>query len=273
MKKRITARQWMDPLLNLHGIFAIRKPIGPSSANCVSQIKSAIISTIPPNLHGRIESKIKIGHGGTLDPIAEGVLVIGINKGCKTISNYLKGDKEYIGTGRLGQESTTYDNTGIIVKESNDWNSITTDQINKLLQENFMGNILQKPPIFSAISIDGKRAYDIARHKEKTNPEELKTMSLPERSISIQHIELLSFTPPEFEIKVKCGSGTYIRSIIHDIGRILKVGALMTKLVRTKQGEFSLDKALEISDCHEIEKIKLSMISIDPQEIREAKKD
>lgn len=253
--------------------------------------------------------RLKVGHGGTLDPIATGVLVIGVGEGCKRLTGFLGGvTKKYRATGRLGRAYDTYDRTGVVVRERS-WEGerVTAEAITQVLRDRFTGPIQQRPPLFSAIHINGERAYEVARKRQKeqlargsTVPEKRSkptgkgedpedavggerdgqqasgdgerrvagsddsvpttatedSMQLAERPVTIHHIKLLSCTPPEFVLEMECSSGTYVRSLIHDLGEALGTAAAMWELERTAQGSVGLEDCLAIEDLGSVETIR-----------------
>jgi tRNA pseudouridine55 synthase len=182
--------------------------------------------------------KIKVGHAGTLDPLASGLLIICIGKETKNINQYQAQQKTYEAEIYLGKTTPSYD------LETEPDQEFTTEHITKELVENvlqtFVGKSLQQPPIFSAKRIDGKRAYDIARQG--------KTPDLAPGEIDILHIELLEYAMPIIRVKVVCSKGTYIRSLAFDIGKALNSGAYLAGLVRTAIGDFKLENALSIQE-------------------------
>jgi tRNA pseudouridine55 synthase len=178
----------------------------------------------------------KLGHTGTLDPFAEGVLPVLVGRATRLSEYYLKLLKEYIATGLLGIETDTYDVTGKVIKEKS-VEGITEEELQKVL-EIFKGEIEQVPPPFSAKKVKGKRAYKLAKKGKKV---ELKAVK-----VKIYNIELLEFQPPRFTIKVKVSSGTYIRSLIHDIGKKLGIVATTEKLIRTKVGNISIENCVRL---------------------------
>lgn len=212
-------------------VIAVIKKEGITSAELVNLIKLKLTRL-------GLNKKIKIGHGGTLDKQAEGVMIIGIGDGTKQLKDYLKGTKEYIATGVLGVGTDTYDRDGDIICEKV-FTHVTNDMLTETLNK-FKGKIEQVPPVYSALKIDGKRSSDLIR--------EGKNVDLKARTISIYKIELLNFDSPRFTIKVECSGGTYIRSLIYDIGQKLNTCAYMSKLTRTKQGKFKLEDAVEIDN-------------------------
>jgi len=210
----------------------------------------------------------KIGHGGTLDPLAKGVLIIGIEKeGTKQLTNFLKGqEKEYIATIVLGATSDTYDAEGQISKsvEGLSFDSLkfpSQETILKALKK-FQGEFLQTPPIFSAVKISGKPAYKLARagKEVKIKPKKVKVLNikllnynLPEdRPLAIlSEVEpptALPPTAPVLKLKLLVESGFYVRSFANDLGKILKTGAYLSELTRTKVGKFTIEEAIKMQD-------------------------
>ena len=182
--------------------------------------------------------KIKVGHAGTLDPLATGLLIICTGKKTKEINIYQGQIKEYTGTFTLGATTPSYD------LETEVDNTFLTDHITEeLLHETtkqFIGEFQQKPPIFSAIKKDGKRLYELARKGETT---EIKS-----RTVTISEFEITKINLPEVEFRVVCSKGTYIRSLAYDFGLALNSGAHLSALRRTKIGDFSVEKGVSIED-------------------------
>lgn len=190
--------------------------------------------------------KIKVGHAGTLDPLATGLLILCTGKFTKRIESYQAQVKEYTGVITVGATTPSYD------LESEVDASFPTEHItNELIQSTaakFVGDLLQKPPIFSALKKDGKRLYDLARAGETTE--------IPARKIHISKFEITKIKLPEIEFRVVCSKGTYIRSLAYDFGKALRSGAHLSKLRRTKIGAFEVTNALSIEAF--IEKLKHS---------------
>ena len=188
---------------------------------------------------------VKVGHGGTLDRSADGVLVIGIGRDCKLLDDYLlKKDKGYVFTGELGKMTDTLDGCGVLIKES-PWNHITRAGLEEALKQ-FRGNILQAPPIFSALKVNGQRMSDMA-YKARSLCTPLSHSPEP-RPVTIKLLELLKFEPPHFTVSVLCSSGTYMRSLARDIGYSLGTVCYATSLTRTSQGAFTRKTALREED-------------------------
>jgi tRNA pseudouridine55 synthase len=205
-------------------IFAVYKPKGPTSHDII-------------NIIHRQTGEKKVGHAGTLDPLAEGVLVIGVGKeSTKKLSEIVQKEKEYIAKIKLGQTSTTDDEEGQKTEvETKEKPQI--QEIEKLLKK-FLGQIKQVPPVFSAIKLKGQKAYKMAR---KGRP-----LDLPPRTVEIKNIELLNYNWPILEIKVLTGPGFYIRSLARDIGAELKTGGYLAGLIRTRVGQYGQDGAEKI---------------------------
>lgn len=217
----------------MNDILNIYKPAGPTSHDIVDKIRKIISRPKAygtPSRQRRGGVKIKVGHAGTLDPFAEGVLIILIGKATKLQSKFMTMPKTYIGTLKLGWISDTYDKTGVKSKcqNPNYSKSISKAQISKILKT-FIGEIKQMPPAYSAIKIKGKKAYELARKGEKPK--------LKPRKVKIYNIKFLNYNWPFLEIQVKCSKGTYIRSLTHDIGQKLSCGAYLEKLIRTEIGK------------------------------------
>ena len=182
--------------------------------------------------------KIKVGHAGTLDPLATGLLIICTGKQTKQIDTYQGQVKEYRGTFTLGGTTPSYD------LETEIDNTFPTAHITEeLLYENtkqFIGEIQQKPPIFSAIKKDGKRLYELARKGETTE--------IKERTVTVSSFEITKIKLPEVEFRIICSKGTYIRSIAFDYGKALNSGGYLSALRRTKIGNFSVDDAFSVEE-------------------------
>jgi tRNA pseudouridine55 synthase len=207
------------------GFILINKPTGITSHDVVDKLREI--------------TKIKrIGHAGTLDPFATGLLILGIGREfTKKLSLFQRKDKEYIATLRLGAESDTFDREGKIVERK--FEKIPERKKVEEVLKSFLGEIEQIPPAFSARKVKGKKLYQLARKGMKVQPKPKK--------VKIYEISILEYRFPHLKIKVKCSSGTYIRSLANDIGKKLGCGAYLEELVRTKIGEFSIKNAVELS--------------------------
>lgn len=210
------------------------KPIEWTSFYLVSRVRGAIRRVIN-------EKKIKVGHAGTLDPLATGVMIVCTGKATKLIESFQYQTKEYIATICLGATTPSYD-----LEHPVD-HTYPTEHINEeLVKETlkkFIGEIQQVPPAYSACKIEGKRAYQMAREGEDVN--------LKPKLLVIDEIELLSYDMPIIKIRVVCSKGTYIRALARDIGEALNSGAHLTALQRTRVGEITLDKCMDPAKFNE----------------------
>ena len=191
-----------------------------------------VVNIISKHLHTK-----KVGHTGTLDPLATGVLIVCTNHDTKLVDILTSKNKEYIATMRLGLQTDTGDITGNIIKRST--YKVTKDQIIKVLNS-FLGSSIQTVPIYSAVKINGKKLYEYARNGEE--------VTLPTREINISSIELLDYHDDLIKFKVTVSKGTYIRSLIEDIGKTLQTVATMEDLVRTKQGHYKIEDSYTLED-------------------------
>ena len=210
-------------------ILLIDKPNNWTSFQLVNKIRWLIKKKF--NL-----KSIKIGHAGTLDPLAKGLMIIVSGKKTKQIINYQNLDKTYVGTFMLGSTTKSYDLETPINKTFN-VDHISLEELSQV-KNKFLGIIKQTPPIFSAIKKDGKRLYEYARNNEK--------VLIPKREIEIKKLDLDIENFPEIKFIVECSKGTYIRSLVHDIGISLNSGAHLTSLCREKIGKYSLKDAMNI---------------------------
>ena len=215
-------------------ILLFDKPYEWTSFDLVRKIRNLL------SRHLKVK-KIKVGHAGTLDPLATGLMIICTGKATKKINELTGLDKEYVATFKLGETTPSFDLESEI-DNSYAINHITKELVIKVL-DGFIGKTDQIPPIFSAKYINGKRAYEYARKGEEV---EMK----PSR-ISITEMELVEFDLPFITIKVKCSKGTYIRALVRDIGQKLSSGAHLTGLKRTAIGDFSINDALTIEKFQE----------------------
>jgi tRNA pseudouridine55 synthase len=190
-----------------------------------------------PSVVPHKRKRVKVGHTGTLDPFATGLMILVIGKECKSAEKYSKLDKVYEATFRLGQVSTTGDPEGDLTDVSDHQPSI--EEIKAALAQ-FTGQIMQRPPIFSAIKIDGQRAYKLARDGQE--------IEIPERDVTIHSLELVDYTYPELKIRTHVSSGTYIRSLCVDIGEALGTGAYCTQLRRTAINKWTVAEAQTLQE-------------------------
>ena len=207
----------------------VDKPLTWTSFDVVKYIRKSLVSKF------KIK-RIKVGHAGTLDPLATGLLIICIGKQTKQISIYQNLSKTYTGKFKLGETTPSYDAETEVNKSFNYDHIKEKDIIN--LSQKFTGKLMQKPPIFSALKKNGKRMYEYARENKK--------IEIQEREINIYEFEIIKFTDPYIEFKITCSKGTYIRSIANDFGKKLNSGSYLFELRRINIGEFSVLNALQI---------------------------
>lgn len=208
------------------GIYNIYKPKGPTSYDIIRRIKG-------------LTTEKRIGHGGTLDPLASGVLIVAIGREfTRELDKVVKGEKEYIATIKLGQTSTTQDEEGEKANFKID-KIPETSEIEKVLK-NFIGEITQTPPIYSALKINGQPAYKLARAG--------KDVEIKSRTITIRDIELLEYKWPILKINVACSAGTYIRTLANDIGAALKTGGYLADLIRSRIADFKIEDSIHLEN-------------------------
>lgn len=212
------------------GFLCVNKPRGITSFDALQVILREILNGKSP------KKRVKIGHAGTLDPLAEGVLVVALNRATKLIRYVQQQPKTYVATFLLGVESDSED-TETEMRKLENVSVPTKREIMEKLSE-FTGEILQMPPAYSALKIKGKRAYDLARKGKK--------VELTPRPIKIFELKLLEYEYPLLKLEIICGSGTYIRSLGRDFARSLGTSAVMSELTRTAVGVFYLDDAVQI---------------------------
>jgi tRNA pseudouridine55 synthase len=180
----------------------------------------------------------KVGHAGTLDPLATGLLIICAGKKTKSIDTYMAQEKEYTGTFVLGKTTESFDLEKEVIEVA-DPSHITLEEVKEAAAQ-LTGDIMQVPPMHSAIKVDGKRVYESARKG--------KEVKMEARPVTVSLFEITRFDNPEVHFKIVCSKGTYIRSLARDLGEILKVGAYMSALTRTRIGEFKLENAAELNN-------------------------
>ncbi len=205
-------------------ILNVNKPESWSSFDVVKKIRNII--------HIK-----KVGHAGTLDPFATGVLLVCTGKATKRVPELVELDKEYEAKIELGKNTDTFDRTGKVVGE-NEITHVTLKKIQEALGA-FRGEISQIPPMYSAIKVDGQRLYKLARKGV--------TVERKARPVTIYELELLGFDSPFLSVRVCCSKGTYIRSLAYDIGQVLNTGAHLAELVRTRIGPYRVEDAVELS--------------------------
>ena len=222
-------------LAKLDGILLVDKPAGISSHDVVKTVKHHF------NL-------VKVGHGGTLDPNATGLLILLIGAGTRLSDSLTGCDKEYTGIVRLGTVTDTQDKDGHVLEE-NAYAHITQEQVEDALKE-FKGDIFQLPPMFSAIKMHGEALYRIARVGEEVERKE--------RLVHVYRIGIRDFSLPFFKLDVFCTKGTYIRTIAHDLGKALGCGASLEELRRTRSGKFTVADAIPFMDLLKLDAVDFS---------------
>lgn len=214
----------------MDGLLFIDKPAGMTSHDVVNRVR-------------RVANTRRVGHAGTLDPFATGLLILGINKGTKALTALIGQDKTYEATAHLGATSTTDDPEGEITSID-----VTTpptkEDIERTLAQ-FRGGYEQTAPAFSAKKVDGKKLYELAR---KGNVD---SVTLPTKQVTITELTITAYEYPNLSFTVSCGSGTYIRALARDIGSTLKTGAYLTALRRTRIGAYSIADAIKLDDLTE----------------------
>lgn len=227
----------------MNGIILINKEKNVTSRDVVNKISK------------KLNTK-KVGHAGTLDPLATGLLVIGVGSGTKILELLTLDTKEYIATVKIGLETDTLDITGNVISSINDY-KLTKEELEETLLS-FVGTYNQTVPKYSAVKINGKKLYDYARNNID--------IELPKRQVTVYNIELLDFKKDEFTFKVLVSKGTYIRSLIKDIGERLNILMTMKDLIRTKSGKFLLDdsslvdlpKIIKIEEALDFKKVTIT---------------
>lgn len=226
-------------------ILLIDKPAGWTSFDVVAKIRGKIRAEYAAKGEKPTKKQLRVGHAGTLDPFATGLLIILSGDACKQAGDFLKLDKSYEFTARLGEVSSTGDPEGTISKmqKSDDVTEETYIPTRKEVEQalkRFVGRIQQTPPAYSAIKIDGKRAYKLAR--------EGKAVEMPSRWVQINRLEILEYEYPYLKCVCDVSSGTYIRSLVEDIGKALSTGAYCAQLRRTRIDTYSVEQAVKLED-------------------------
>ena len=221
----------------MFGFLNVYKPQGKTSHDVVAVLR-------------RVTKIKQIGHTGTLDPFAEGVLPVCIGKATRLIE-YLADDKAYVGTIQLGKSTTTYDVEGEVVNSSD--RKVSLEEIEAILPK-FRGEIEQIPPIYSAIKVNGKKLYEYARKGEE--------VEIKPREVNIYKLEIVNFNQEKqtVDLHIECSKGTYIRSIAHDIGEALGCYGHLIKLVRIKAGKFEINKSIKLDELQTDEQVKKNLI-------------
>ena len=222
----------------MDGVILINKEKGITSRDVVNKVSKKL-------------GIKKVGHAGTLDPLATGLMILGIGKATKILELLTLDKKEYIATVKMGIQTDTLDITGEILKEKNNYNLFKDDLIKVL--DSFIGSYEQQVPKYSAVKIKGKRLYDYAR----SNIE----VELPKRKVTIYEIELIKYDEKlgEFQFRTLVSKGCYIRSLIDDIGNYLNIPMTMKELIRTKCGKFNIEESNKIDDQYNIINIQNSL--------------
>jgi tRNA pseudouridine55 synthase len=211
----------------MEGILVVNKPNGLTSHDVVARIRRKL-------------GMKKVGHAGTLDPLATGVLVILLGKSTKLFDKFVGFDKAYRATMILGRKTTSADIQGETTAERNFSHVKKEDVENVFLQ--FVGESLQIPPMYSALKVNGQKLYQLARKGLQIEREA--------RKVKIETLKLLRFSPPEVEFYMECSKGTYVRQLAEDVGERLGCGACISQIERTKVGSFSIDQAVNLEDIN-----------------------
>ncbi|MEO1584263.1 MAG: tRNA pseudouridine(55) synthase TruB [Planctomycetota bacterium] len=223
-----------SPAASPTGLLVIDKPLGKTSMQVCAAVRARLRAAGAPK-------RIKVGHAGTLDPLATGVLVVLVGKATKQQDRYMAGRKGYVAGVDLAHVSRTDDAEGPV--EAVECAPVTREQIERALP-GFTGTIEQRPPAYSAMKLGGRRAYALARQAETAD--EMPT--LEPRPVVIESLEVLAFDWPVVTLAIGCGKGTYIRSLARDLGVELGVGGMLRSLRRTRVGGFTLDDAVTLDD-------------------------
>lgn len=223
----------MTGVVGRFGVLPVDKPAGPTSHDIVGMARRALGTR-------------RIGHTGTLDPFASGLLLLCVGAATR-LSEYLaRLDKRYVATARLGQRTDTNDAEGRVLRISEAWRSLDSAQVEEALA-GFVGRQTQVPPAYSAKKVDGRPLYERARKGVAVNPEAV--------SVEIHAITVLEIALPEVEFQVECSSGTYVRALARDVGEALGTGAHLTRLRRVAIGPFAVDAAVAAGDLHDGDRV------------------
>ena len=204
------------------GLLLVDKPAGPTSHDVVSRARRAL-------------DEGRVGHTGTLDPFATGLLLLLVGTSTRLAEYFHRLDKAYRATLRLGEETDTHDGTGEVRRQSDAWRDLDRGEMEEALA-GFRGRIRQRPPAYSAKQVEGRRAHEAARRGER--------LDLEAEEVTVHELELVRWEPPEAEVHAVVGTGTYLRSLARDVGRDLGVGAHLELLRRTRIGPFGVEDAL-----------------------------
>jgi tRNA pseudouridine55 synthase len=222
-------------------IIPVNKPYEWTSFDIVKKVKNLIWKKLKPVVDIK-QKNFKVGHAGTLDPLAEGLVIICTGKATKKISQFMADEKEYIATIELGKTTPSFD-LETDYDQSFPIDHITKELLNEVLKL-FIGEQDQIPPVYSAKNINGKRAYEYARKGEE--------LDLKSNRITISEIDLVNFDLPIITLRIVCSKGTYIRSLAHDLGKKLESGAHLIKLIRIRIGDYKLESSMTIEEIEEI---------------------
>ena len=214
------------------GVLLVDKPAGWTSFDVCAKIRGQIRAEYQARGEKPTKRQLRVGHAGTLDPFATGLLIILLGDAAKQADEFLKLDKEYEATIRLGRSSTTGDPEGELTDVSD--RKPTDAEVEAALSQ-FVGQITQIPPSYSAIKINGQRAYKLARDG--------KTVDMPSREVTVYELELIEYSYPDVRVRTKVSSGTYIRTLVQDVGVQLRTGAYCAALRRTRVAEWSVERA------------------------------
>ena len=210
-----------------HGFLLINKPTGPTSHDVVAMVRKTL-------------GERSVGHLGTLDPLASGLLVLAVGKkALKVVELFRDLPKEYEAEVRFGAVSTTYDAEGVLdtVEPAMGWTPPSLEQLTSLIRDRFLGRTQQTPPAHSAVKISGERAYRKARQG--------RNLDIPPREVLITRCSIRSYAYPDLSLQIACGSGTYIRSLANDLGQMLRSGSYLAALKRTRVGDWLLENAIK----------------------------
>jgi tRNA pseudouridine55 synthase len=223
----------------MNGVLPVDKPVGPTSHDAVAAVRRALNTR-------------EVGHTGTLDPFASGLLLVCVGRATR-LAEYLTGlPKTYLATMRLGEATDTDDHTGEVVQSSDAWRSLSREAIEDALRAQ-VGVIQQLPPSYSAKKVGGERMYAAARRGETV---ERKPVAVTVYAIRVLRVEL-----PEVEVEVECGAGTYIRAIARDVGEALGVGGHLRALRRTRVGPHAVDRAVPLDALGDAERVRAAMLT------------
>ncbi len=215
-------------------IIGIDKPLRWTSFDAVKRIRGAIQRRM------RVK-KFKVGHAGTLDPLATGVLIVCTGRATRRISELQEGMKEYVAEVTLGATTPSYD-LETEIDATYPYDHVTRERVEEVLPR-FTGRLMQVPPVYSAVKVDGKRAYSFARKG--------KEVELKPKELEIRELELLDYQPGKITLRVLCSKGTYIRALARDLGEALETGAHLTALRRTRVGDITIERCWSIDEALE----------------------